>query len=57
MLCGSDGYKCPSDEEIVRELRAVDCTNIHQMWSIDACSIPQNLARWSNLVWFQLSMD
>ena len=40
MLCGSDDYKCPPDEEIVKGLRAVDCTNIHQMWSIDARSIP-----------------
>ncbi len=49
MLCNSE---CPS-EEIVRELRAVDCTNIHQMYDIDACSIPPYIARWSNLVWFQ----
>ncbi len=53
MLCNSDGYKCPSDEERVRELRAVDCTNIHQMYGIDVWSIPPKIASWSNLVWFQ----
>ncbi len=42
-----------SSEDIVRDLRAVDCTNIRQMCGIDACSIPPEIARWSNLVWFQ----
>ncbi len=54
MLCGSDGYKCPPDEGIVGGLRSVDCTNIHQMYGIAACFIPQEVARWSNLVWFVL---
>ena len=53
MCSGSDGYICPSDEDIVDILRAVDCTNIRQMCGIDACSIPPEIARWSNLVWFQ----
>ncbi len=52
MCSGSDDYKRPS-EDIVRELRDVDCTNIHQMCGINARSIPPEIARWSNLVWFQ----
>ncbi len=27
--------------------------NINQMYDSDACSIPPEIARWSNLVWFQ----
>ncbi len=52
MLCNTDGYTCPSDE-IVGIFRAVDCTNILQKCKIDARFIPQENARWSNLVWFQ----
>ncbi len=50
--CNSDSYDCPS-EEVVEMLRDIDCTNIHQMWGSSALSIPPNLARWSNLIWFQ----
>ncbi len=53
MCLGSDGYICPSDEDIIDILKAVDCTNIRQTYIIDACSIPPEIARWSNLVWFQ----
>ncbi len=50
-LCSvSDGYRRPYNEEIVK---AVNCTNIYQMCGIDARSIPPEIARWSNLVWFQ----
>ncbi len=52
MCSGSGGYKRPS-EDIVKELRAVDCTNIRQIWGIDARFIPPEIARWSNLIWFQ----
>ena len=63
MCSGSGDYRRPS-ENIVRELRAADCTNIHQisdinfnadppMYGINARSIPPEIARWSNLVWFQ----
>ncbi len=35
-------------------LRDIDCTNIHhQMWGCSARSIPPEIARWSNLIWFQ----
>ncbi len=61
MCSGSDGYRHPSDD-IVRELRTTN--NIHQIWDInfnadplmygiDARSIPPEMARWSNLIWFQ----
>ncbi len=52
MCSGSDGYKRPS-KYIVSELRDVDCANIHQMCDINARSIHPEIARWSNLVWFQ----
>ena len=52
MCSGSDDYKRPS-RGIVEELRAVNCTNICQMYGIDACLIPPDIARWSNFVWFQ----
>ncbi len=47
MLQNFDGYDRPPEEI------AVDCTDIHQMGGIDARSIPPEIARWSNLIWFQ----
>ncbi len=53
---------------IVRKLRTADCTNVRLIWDInfnacsiprdsmygiDARSIPPEIARWSNLIWFQ----
>ncbi len=52
-LFNSDSYECPS-EEVVEMLRDIDCTNIHhQMWGCSTLSIPPEIARWSNLIWFQ----
>ncbi len=47
------GHRSQSDELIDEKLRAVDCTNIRQICGIDAQRIHPDIARWSNLVWFQ----
>ncbi len=53
-LRNSGDYK---EEEIVGILSDVDCTNIHQMCDINPRSIPPEIARWSNLIWFQCPLS
>ncbi len=52
---------CSPDRNLSRDtvelLEAADCINIDLRYGIKPFSIPKDLARRANLVWFSVSMD